>query len=126
MLANSGRSPFALCTNEAGRMQSPIFILGSHRTGSTLWHNVIAMCPGVMRLTDPRFLSDWRHKDFRYFLKTRAGDLSVSKNVDKLVELCFARNNVPGLDSTFWRFENIEAANNPELKTAICSRIKKS
>lgn len=126
MRANSGRSLFALCTNEAGRMQTPIFILGSHRTGSTLWHNVIAMCPGVMRLTDPRFLSDKAHKDFRYFLKSQVGDLAVDENVDRMIELCFARTNLPGLDSTFWRFENIQAANDPELRQAISRRIKQS
>ena len=126
MPANSGRSPFASCTNEAGRMRTPIFIVGSHRTGSTLWHNVIAMCPGVMRLTDPRFLSDKAHKDFRYFLKSQVGDLAVDENVDRMIELCFARTNLPGLDSTFWRFENIQAANDPELRQAISRRIKQS
>jgi len=79
-----------------------------------------------MRLTDPRFLSEGRHKDFNYFLKTQVGDLSVDENVDNMVELCFAKKNVPGLDSTFWRFENIEAAKNPELKREISRRIKKS
>jgi hypothetical protein len=84
------------------------------------------MCPGIMRLTDPRFLSDWRHKDFAYFLKTEAGDLTSDENVDKMVELCFAKKALPGLDSTFWRFENIEAANNPEFRKIISRRIKKS
>jgi hypothetical protein len=104
----------------------PIFIIGPHRSGSTLWHNLIAMCPGIMRLTDPRFLSEGRHKDFGYFLKTVVGDLSIDENVDKMVELCFARKNTPGLDSTFWRFENIKAASDPELKREISRRIKKS
>jgi hypothetical protein len=84
------------------------------------------MCPGVMRLTDPRFLSDWRHKDFRYFLKTQVGDLSIDENVDAMVEVCFSRRNLPGLDSTFWRFENIEAVKNPQLKREIARKIKKS
>jgi len=107
-------------------MKNPIFIVGPHRSGSTLWHNLIAMCPGVMRLTEPRFLSDRRHKDFRYFLRTRANDLSRDENVDKMIELCFARNGILGLDSAFWRFENIAAAQDPELKEAISCRIKKS
>ncbi len=107
-------------------MKSPVFIIGPHRSGSTLWHNLIAMCPGVMRLTDPRFLSDWRHKDFRYFLRTFVGDLSVDQNVDKMIELCFAKKNLPGLDSTFWRFENIELASNPDLKEAISRKVKQS
>ncbi len=94
--------------------------------GSTLWHNLISMYPGILRLTDPRFLSEGRHKDFNYFLKTRAGDLSIDENVDKMVELCFAKKNIPGLDSTFWRFENIEVIKNPELKKEISRRIKGS
>lgn len=107
-------------------MQSPIFIVGPHRSGSTLWHNLIAMCPGIMRLTDPRFLSDRTHKDFRYFLKTQVGNLASDQNVDKMVEVCFAKKELPGLDSTFWRFKNIQAANDPELKTEISCRIKQS
>jgi Sulfotransferase family len=107
-------------------MQTPIFIVGSHRTGSTLWHNVIAMCPGIMRLTDPRFLSDRTHKDFCWFLKHCVGDLSVEQNVDKMVKLCFARQSLPGLDSTFWRFENIRAADDPQLKREISCRVKQS
>ena len=103
-----------------------IFIVGPHRSGSTLWHNLVSMRPGVMRLTDPRFLSDWRHKDFRYFLKIQVGDLVSDRNVDRMVELCFAKKSLPGLDSTFWRFENIEAANNPGLKQEISRRIKQS
>jgi hypothetical protein len=107
-------------------MNAPIFIVGPHRAGSTLWHNLIAMCPGVMRLTDPRFLSDRRHKDFRYFVRTCVGNLSNDQNIDKMVDLCFARQNLPGLSSTFWRFESIKVAEDPELKRTISRRIKKS
>src|SRR6266850_1989020 len=107
-------------------MRPHIFILGPHRAGSTLWHNLIAICPGMMRLTDPRFLSVGRHKDFRYFLKTRAGDLSIDGNVDKLVNACFSKQGFPGLDSVFWRFVNIRAVNNPELKEHVSRRIKQS
>jgi len=107
-------------------MQAPIFIVGPHRAGSTLWHNLIAMCPGIMRLTDPRFLTDWRHTDFRYFLRKFGGDLAIDQNVDNMVELCFAKKDLPGVNSTFWRFKNIEAATNPELKREISRRIKQS
>lgn len=105
---------------------SHIFIIGPHRAGSTLWHNLIVMCAGIMRLTDPRFLSDWRHKDFRHFLNTAVGDLSRDEEVDKMVDLCFARRNLPGLDSTFWRFQNIQAADDPQLKLRISRGIKGS
>ena len=84
------------------------------------------MCPGIMRLTDPRFLSEGRHKDFSHFLKTQVGDLSVDENVDKMVELGFSKKDVPGLDGVFWRFVNIEAAENPELRKEISRKIKES
>ena len=79
-----------------------------------------------MRLTDPRFLSERRHKNFKYFLETQVGDLSVDKNVDRMVEMCFSKQSVPGLDATFWRFENIDAVWDPELKREISSEIKRS
>ena len=79
----------------SARLHSPIFIVGPHRAGSTLWHNVISMCPGVMRLTDPRFLSERRHKSFSYFLKTEIGDLSLDENVEKMIELCSGREEAP-------------------------------
>lgn len=107
-------------------MKPQIFIVGLHRAGSTLWHNLIAMSPGVLRLTEPWFLSDGRQKDFRYFLKTQVGDLSVEENVDKMVELCFAKKETPGLENTFWRFENINGAKDGELKKEISRRVKKS
>src|SRR5689334_7678959 len=84
------------------------------------------MCPGMMRLTDPRFLGDWRHKDFRYFLNTQVGDLTVDEHVDSMVDLCFSRKETPGLNSTFWRFKDMDVANSPELKKVIARRIKQS
>src|ERR1700736_942493 len=107
-------------------MNAPVFIIGPHRSGSTLWHNLIAMCPGIMRLTDPRFLSDRSHADFRYFLRTKVGDLRVDEEVDKMVEICLSRKPTPGLDGVFWRFVRIEVTDDPELKREICRRIKQS
>jgi len=89
-------------------MKPPIFIVGLHRSGSTLWHNLVAMCPGVMRLTEPRFLSPPRHKDFRFFLKTQGADLSSDQDIDTMVKLCFSKTGLPGLEAAFWRFEGIE------------------
>jgi Sulfotransferase family len=107
-------------------MKAPVFIVGPHRSGSTLWHNLIAMGPGIMRLTDPRFLSDRRHADFRYFLRTKVGDLKVDEEVDKMVEICLSGKPTPGLDGVFWQFVRIDAAGDPELKRQICRRIKQS
>lgn len=107
-------------------MKPPIFILGPHRSGSTLWHNLVAMNKGIMRLTDPRFLSPPKHKDFRFFLKTQGGDLSIDDDVDKMVKLTFKKTGIPGLDGTFWRFEGITAADDPELHKQIIQKIKES
>jgi hypothetical protein len=107
-------------------MNSPIFIVGPHRGGSTLWHNLIAMCPGVMRLTDPRFLGRRGQRDFRFFLDTQARNLSTPEDVNTLVELCFSRKSIPGLEGAFWRFEGISAVDNPDLRREVVSRIMAS
>jgi len=107
-------------------MENPIFIVGLHRTGSTLWHNLIAMYPEICRLPDPWLLGAWWQKDFRYFLKTQVGDLAVDANVERMVELIFSHEHKRGLDSAFWRFENFEFVRNPEFKKRICSQIKNS
>ncbi|HLG59278.1 MAG TPA: sulfotransferase [Vicinamibacterales bacterium] len=107
-------------------MKSHIFIVGPHRAGSTLWHNLVAMCPNVMRLTEPRFLSPPRHRDFNFFLRSQARDLSSDRDIETMVELCFAKKPLPGLESTFWRFEGIKAADSADMKKAIVLRIKES
>lgn len=84
------------------------------------------MCPGILRLAEPRFLGPPRQNDFRYFLRTEVGDLSEDKNVDKMVRLCFSRSKVPGLDGAFWRFENLDAAVDPALHDAVARKVKES
>ena len=106
-------------------MKNPIFIVGLHRTGSTLWHNLVAMCPYIMRLTEIRFLSS-RQRDFRYFIKTQLGDLSQDVNIEKMVRLCFSKQGFPGLEGAFWRFENIDVVESPDVRRAICEKIKES
>jgi hypothetical protein len=107
-------------------MKSPVFIVGPHRGGSTLWHNLIAMCPGVMRLTDPRFLGRRGQRDFRFFLDTQARNLSTPEDVHTLVDLCFSRKSIPGLEGAFWRFEGISAVDNPDLRREVVRRIMDS
>src|SRR6476620_3652137 len=106
--------------------RSPIFVVGPHRAGSTLWHNLIAMSPGIMRLAEPRFLGAPRQRDFKFFLRTQARDLSSDEDIEKMVELCFSKKPIPGLEGAFWRFEGIEAATNQQLKHKIIRRIKES
>ena len=104
----------------------PIFIVGPHRSGSTLWQNLIAISPGILRLTDARFLSRPGQRDFKFFLNTQARDLSADEDVEQLVEMCFSKKTIPGLEGAFWRFEGIEAVENPELRQEIARRIKNS
>jgi hypothetical protein len=107
-------------------MKSPIFIVGPHRSGSTLWHNLVAMCPGVMRLTDPRFLGDGWHKDFSYFLRTQVHGLATDADVDRMVDLCLSRKPVPGLSGTLWEFDKLDIVNDPALSKEIKRRVKQS
>src|SRR6476620_4607462 len=106
--------------------RSPIFVVGPHRAGSTLWHNLIAMSPGIMRLAEPRFLGPPRQRDFNFFLNTQTRDLSSDEDIEKMVELCFSKKAIPGLEGAFWRFEGIEAVKNPQFKEKIAQRIKAS
>jgi hypothetical protein len=107
-------------------MNSPIFIIGIHRCGSTLWLNLLATRPGNLRLAEPRFLGAPRQRDFRFFLKSQAFDLSTETDIQRMVEVCFAKKNRPGLESDFWRFEGVSVADNPEMKKEIVRRIKNS
>jgi hypothetical protein len=107
-------------------MTNPIFIIGPHRAGSTLWHNLISMCPGVIRLTDPRFLGRRGQRDFRFFLDTQARNLTTPEDINTLVELCFSKKNIPGLEGAFWRFEGITAVDDHELRKQVARQIMDS
>src|SRR2546430_8763013 len=107
-------------------MNSPIFIVGPHRSGSTVWHNLVAMCPDILRLTDARFLSRPGQRDFKFFLNTQARDLSADQDVERMVQMSFSKNTIPELEGAFWRFEGTAVAQNPELRKAMSSRMKQS
>ena len=108
-------------------MKSPIFIVGPHRGGSTLWHNLISMCPGIMRLTDPRFFGRPEVKEISdSFWILRRRNLTTSEDVNNLVEFCFSKKELPGLEGAFWRFEGIAAVDDPELRKQIARRIMDS
>jgi hypothetical protein len=107
-------------------MKRPIFIVGLHRSGSTLWHNLLSMTPGVMRLTDPRLLGDGVHKDFAYFIRRHGNNLKTDADVDHMVDLCLSKRPLAGLAGTMWNFDKIDVVNNPELAKEIKRRIKES
>ena len=90
------------------QLKDPIFVIGLPRSGSTLWENIIAENPEVLRLAEMLFLSPFR-RDFRYFLRTNVGDLSDDAKIRKMVDQILARPQIKGIDASFWRFENIGA-----------------
>jgi hypothetical protein len=84
------------------------------------------MSPGILRLAEPRFLARPGQRDFKFFLKSQAADLSHDEDVDKLVELCFSRKEFPGLEGAFWRFGGIKAAEDAALQKSIAEKVKES
>ena len=107
-------------------MQCPIFIVGPHRSGSTLWHNLLAICPGILRLSDPRFLGRRGQRDFKFFLHSQARDLSSAEDVETMVELCFSKKSIAGLEGAFWRFEGIGVVDEPALRREVSRKIQES
>lgn len=106
--------------------KAPIFILGLHRTGSTLWHNLISMYPEICRLTETRFLGAWWQRDFRDFAESEGKDLFRDENIDRMVDLMFSGEDRRGLESGFWRLKNFDFTRSPEFKRSVASAIKAS
>jgi len=52
--------------------------------------------------------------------------LLTDDDVDLMVDLCFSKKTIAGLEGAFWRFEGIAAADDPELRKEIARRIKTS
>lgn len=106
--------------------QPPIFVVGLPRTGSTLLENILGKSPGVLELAEVLYLSPWR-RDFRYFLRTRIGDLSRDENLRKMVEIIFSRHEpIAGITGSFWRLGGVKAMEEPELKARIFESLQQS
>jgi len=105
---------------------SPIFIVGPHRAGSTVWHNLVSMCPGILRLGEPWFIGPRRYKDFRYFLKSQTGSLSSDQQLRKLVQISLSRSEAPGLQHKFWRFDTMSDEQLSNLESPIYKRLQQS
>ncbi len=85
-------------------MDKPIFIVGLPRSGSTLWLNLITLDTKVFRMGEMFFLSPPWRKDFRYFLRTKVGDLSTVRNIRMMTELMFSGEAIPGITASFWQY----------------------
>ena len=103
-------------------MENPIFIVGLRRSGSTLWLNIFAANQNIFRMGEMELLTPWR-KDFRYFLQKQVGDLSNEKNIDKMLELMFSSEKVPGITGPFWYTDIKRKLNDPNLKKRISNRL---
>lgn len=103
-------------------MKNPIFIIGLTRSGSTLWHNIIAMNPAICRLAEMHYLTPWR-RDFRYFLRKHIGDISNDENIVKMVDMVLSRKYISGLGSPFWRFEKVKALDDPNFRATLIENI---
>jgi hypothetical protein len=104
--------------------EPPIFVCGLPRSGSTLLELGISRSPGVLRLAESLYLSPWR-RDFRYFLRTRVGDLRKDENLRKMVEIIFSEHEeIPGIAATFWRLRGIRAIGEAELKQRVFESLK--
>jgi hypothetical protein len=106
------------------RYEPPIFVCGLPRSGSTLLELTISRSPDVLRLAESIYLSPWR-RDFRYFLRTRVGDLSRDENLRKMVDIIFSEHDdIPGIATTFWRLRGIKAIGEERLKQTVFERLK--
>jgi hypothetical protein len=103
-------------------MKPPIFIVGLPRTGSTLWSNVIGGHPDITKFTEVHLLSVW-HRDFRYILKNKVGDLSQNSNITGLIEVMFSRDHKIDPKNTIWFWRQIRSLERMGLKEALYKRI---
>jgi Sulfotransferase family len=106
--------------------EQPVFVVGLPRTGSTFLENVLGKSSGVLRLAEVLYLSPWR-RDFRYFLRTRVGDLSKEENLRKMVEVIFSNHGaIPGITGSFWRLKGYRAIGEEVLKQRVFCALKAS
>lgn len=106
-------------------MNDPIFVVGIPRSGSTLWENIIAKNPKILRLAEMLYLTPWR-KDFRYYLKKYGGNLDHEDNIRKILELIFSGKMVKGNTGSFWRFKDIGIVKESKFREIVLKRIMNS
>jgi hypothetical protein len=105
-------------------LKRPIFIVGLPRSGSTLWLNIITRNSRILRAAGMHFLTPWR-KDFRYFIRKEIGDLSIEKNIEKMINLIFSSEIISGITSTFF-IKDLKVVNDSRLKKILYNRILES
>ena len=79
-------------------LHQPIFIVGLHRTGSTLFKNMLNLNSEVAMATDEMDFSDPWYRSFDKHFK-RFGDLAIEQNRKKLIDFVFDGK----IHGTFWK-----------------------
>jgi len=111
--------------SEQSGLNTPVFIIGLPRSGSTLWSKVLSSHPDVTQFAEMHFLTIW-HRDFRYVLKHHAGDLSREQDVARLIETIFSQEPVTGMGQGFWFWYQIRSLEEKGLKQSLYKRIMDS
>ena len=106
-------------------MDTPIFIVGLPRSGSTLWSHVIAKNPSVFEIGEMLMLTPPWRRDFRYFLRVVMGGLPDDQHIRRMVDLMFSGSKTPGITGSFWQY-TANDYDHPELKQIICTKIQTS
>jgi len=83
-------------------MQRPVFIIGLHRSGSTLWARIIQKNDAILVLREMHFLYPWR-RDFRYFHRVHLEHAASNNNIRQAFDLFFKENAATGLRGSFWQ-----------------------
>jgi hypothetical protein len=83
-------------------MHKPVFIIGLHRSGSTLWSRVIQKNDEILLLREMHFLHPWR-KDFRYFHKKFLKPAESKNELKSSFELMYENKSFPWFDGSFWQ-----------------------
>ena len=105
-------------------MQNPIFIVGLHRSGSSLLTNIFRKNPNILIFEEMHFLSPWR-KDFRSINRKYFKNNGSLKSTQKLVELIFSKKKIAGLNTPFWKYFK-KHSNEKKLKDILIGEIYNS
>ena len=107
-------------------MHKPIFIVGPHRSGSTLWHNIITNNKRILRVSEPRFLGRKKDKDVRYFFQENRIKNKNLQTVKTFVDSTLSTKNSKGLGTHFWKFEDLKPDSKEKYRRALVEKIRNS
>ena len=107
-------------------MHKPIFIVGPHRSGSTLWHNIVTNNKKILRVSEPRFLGRKKDKDLSYYLQKNQIKIKNIETFTTFVDATLSGNNIKGIDTYFWKFNDLTAIRKEKYRRTLVDKILKS